>query len=66
MPSQSHGRTCLAVALCLVTLFLFLKIQRDGIGFTTFGFGQQFSYSGKEALEGISNHSLGVSTCRLL
>ncbi|OAL52257.1 hypothetical protein IQ07DRAFT_641979 [Pyrenochaeta sp. DS3sAY3a] len=51
MPSQSHGRACLLVALCLITVFFIAKPSRDGF---QFGFRR-----GRSTGHGISNSTLG-------
>lgn len=59
MSSQYHGRVCLAVALCLVTLFFILKIQHEGRT-GAFEFTAQYYHSSRTPSSGIANDTLGV------
>ncbi|KAF2690182.1 glycosyltransferase family 25 protein [Lentithecium fluviatile CBS 122367] len=54
MPSQSHGRACLVVAVCLVTLFLILDFQRRNAKGT-----YAYTSSTKGSSSGIGNQTLG-------
>jgi hypothetical protein len=62
MPSQSHGRRCLLLAVLVGVLFLLAKIQYDRASNRTsaaFGILRQYS-SSKTTVKGTRNDTLGV------
>jgi hypothetical protein len=62
MLSQSHGRRCLVLALCVGVLFLVVKLQYHDPSYTTsgtFDILRQYS-SSKTIARGIGNDTLGV------
>ncbi|KAF2465414.1 uncharacterized protein BDR25DRAFT_294919 [Lindgomyces ingoldianus] len=59
MPSQSHGHVFLVVALCLVALFLLLRIQHNEDSHSAFPFSKQYSRTSRGLSNAIGNDTLG-------
>ena len=60
MPSHSHFRVYLVVALCFVFIFLLLEFQSVSRQ-SSFSFTRQYAHSRDTLTNGIGNDTLGVS-----